>query len=104
MTTTPVPRPDYEAHLRATHALLPDVAHDPRDILGAELCAHLGSAREMCEAHRRVDGSGQPGVGSCGRLRVVLHLGRAVTAVDEPLMAQAGFQGARNGDRHRRYG
>ena len=104
MTTTPVPRLDYETHVRAIHALLPDVAHDPRDILGAKLCAHLDPARETRAAHRRAAGSGELGVGSCGRLRVVLDRGRAVTAVDEPLMAQTGLQGGSDGDRNRRYG
>ena len=104
VTTTQVRRPGYQSYVCATHAFLPGVAHYPRDVLSADLCAHLSSARETCAAHRRADGLGQQGWGRCSRSRVVLHLGRAVAAVDEPVITQAVFQGARNGAGHRRYG
>ena len=77
MTTTPVARPDYEAHVRATRATFPEVAHELRDILGAKLCAYLGSVRETRAVHQWADGSREPGAGVQRRLRVALHVGRS---------------------------
>ena len=93
MTTTPVARPDYEAHVRATRATFPEVAHELRDILGAKLCAYLGSVRETRAVHQWADGSREPGAEVQRRLRVALHVGAAIAAVDGPVVTQAWFQG-----------
>ena len=47
MTTTSVARPDYEAHVRATRSTFPEVVQEMRGILGAKLCAYLGSVRKL---------------------------------------------------------
>ena len=93
MTTTPVARPDYEAHLRATRATFPEVVRELRDILGAKLCAYLGGVRETRAVHQWADGSREPGVAVQRRLRVALHVGAAIAAADGPAVAQAWLQG-----------
>ena len=93
MTGIPGARPDYEAHVRATRATFPEVAQELRDILGARLCAYLGSVREARAVHQWADGSREPAVGIQRRLRVALHVGAAIAAVDGPAVAQAWFLG-----------
>ena len=59
MTSTPVARPDYEAHVRATRSTFPEVVREVRDILGPKLCAYLGSVKETRAVHQWADGSRQ---------------------------------------------
>ena len=93
MTTTPVARPDYAAHARATRSSFPVVVREIRDILGARLCAYLGSVKETRAVHQWVEGSRTPNAGVQRRLRVALQAAAPIAAADSPAVAQAWFQG-----------
>lgn len=93
MTTIPVARPDYEAHARATRSSFPVVVREIREILGARLCAYLGSVKETRAVHQWAEGSRTPSVDVQRRLRVALQAASAVAAADSPAVAQAWFQG-----------
>ncbi len=93
MTTTPVARPDYEAHVRATRSTLPEVVREVRDILGARLCAYLGSVKETRAVHQWADGSRRPNADVERRLRTALQAAAPIAAADSAAVAQAWFQG-----------
>ena len=93
MTTTPVARPDYDAHARATRPAFPEVVREVRDILGARLCAYLGSVKETRAVHQWADGSRAPGAEVQRRLRVALQAAAPIAAADSAAVAQAWFQG-----------
>ena len=93
MTTTPVARPDYEAHARATRSAFPAVVREIRGILGARLCAYLGSVKEIRAVHQWAKGSRTPNAGVQRRLRVALQAAAPIAAADSPAIAQAWFQG-----------
>ena len=93
MTTTPVARPDYDAHARATRSAFPEVVREVRDILGARLCAYLGSVKETRAVHQWAEGSRAPGAEVQRRLRVALQAAAPIAAVDSAAVAQAWFQG-----------
>ena len=93
MTTTPVARPDYDAHARATRSAFPEVVREVRDILGARLCAYLGSVKETRAVHQWADGSRAPGAEVQRRLRVALQAAAPIAAADSAAVAQAWFQG-----------
>ena len=93
MTTTPVARPDYEAHVRATRSTLPEVVREVRDILGARLCAYLGSVKETRAVHQWAEGSRRPNADVERRLRTALQAAAPIAAADSAAVAQAWFQG-----------
>lgn len=93
MTTIPVARPDYEAHARATRSSFSAVVREIREILGARLCAYLGSVKETRAVHQWAEGSRAPSVDVQRRLRVALQAASAIAAADSPVVAQAWFQG-----------
>lgn len=91
--TTPVARPDYEAHARATRSSFAEVAHEARDILGARLCAYLGSVKETRAVHQWAGGTRKPSAEVQRRLRVALQAAAPIAAADSAAVAQAWFQG-----------
>ena len=93
MTTTPVARPDYDAHARATRSSFPTVVREIRDILGARLCAYLGSVKETRAVHQWAEGARTPNAGVQRRLRVALQAAAPIAAADSTAVAQAWFQG-----------
>ncbi len=93
MTTTPVGRPDYDAHARATRSAFPEVVREVRDILGARLCAYLGSVKETRAVHQWAAGSRAPSAEVQRRLRVTLQAAAPIAAADSAAVAQAWFQG-----------
>ena len=93
MATTPVARPDYEAHVRATRSTLPEVVREVREILGARLCAYLGSVKETRAVHQWADGSRRPNADVERRLRTALQAAAPIAAADSAAVAQAWFQG-----------
>ena len=93
MTTTPVARPDYDAHARATRSAFPEVVRELRDILGPRLCAYLGSVKETRAVHQWAEGSRAPSATVQRRLRVALQATAPIAAADSAAVAQAWFQG-----------
>ena len=93
VTTTPLARPDYEAHARATRSAFPTVVQEIREILGARLCAYLGSVKETRAVHQWAEGSRAPSVDVQRRLRIALQAASAIAVADSPAVAQAWFQG-----------
>ncbi|MQA00995.1 MAG: hypothetical protein GEU80_17050 [Dehalococcoidia bacterium] len=93
MPTTPIARPDYDAHVRATRAPFPGVVQELADILGPKLCAYLGSVKETRAVHQWADGARAPGVEVQRRLRVALQAAAAIAAADGASVTQAWFQG-----------
>ena len=93
MTTTPVARPDYDAHARATRSPFPEVVREMRDLLGARLCAYLGSVKETRAVHQWAEGVRTPSLEVQRRLRVALQAAAPIAAEDSPAIAQAWFQG-----------
>ena len=93
MTATPVARPDYEAHARATRSTFPEVVREVRDILGPRLCAYLGSVKETRAVHQWADGSRKPSADVERRLRTALQAAAPIAAADSAAIAQAWFQG-----------
>ena len=93
MATTSVARPDYEAHVLATRSTFPEVAFEVREILGAKLCAYLGSVKETRAVHQWVDGSRQPNAEVQRRLRTALQAAAPIANADSAAVAQAWFQG-----------
>ena len=91
--TTPVARPDYDAHVRAIRAAFPEVVRELRDILGAKLCAYIGSVKETRAVHQWADGTREPGAEVQRRLRVALQAAAPIAAADGPSVTQAWFQG-----------
>lgn len=93
MPATAVARPDFDAHARATRASFPEVVRGLRDILGARLCAYLGSVKETRAVHQWAAGSREPSADVQRRLRVAYQAAAAIAAADGPAVAQAWFQG-----------
>jgi len=56
----PEARPDYAAHARAVRASLPEVVDSLRSILGAQLCAYIGSVKETRAVNDRAEGVRDP--------------------------------------------
>lgn len=91
--TVSAARPDYAAHQRAVRASFPEVAGMLREILGAKLCAYLGSVKETRAVNEWADGTREPGAGSQQRLRLALQVALAIADADGPDVARAWFQG-----------
>ncbi len=90
---TPVARPDFEAHVRATRSTFPAVVREMREILGARLCAYLGSVKETRAVHQWANGSRKPSTDVERRLRTALQAAAPIAAADSAAVAQAWFQG-----------
>lgn len=58
----PATSTDYDAHVRATRATFPDVVRELQDIVGAKLCAYIGSVKETRAVHQWAEGVREPGV------------------------------------------
>jgi hypothetical protein len=86
-------RPDYAAHLRSVRAPFPEVASTLRAILGAKLCAYLGSVKETRAVHEWADGIREPSAPTQQRLRLALQVAVAISDVDGPEVTRAWFQG-----------
>jgi hypothetical protein len=86
-------RPDYAAHQRAVRASFPEVAGELRSILGAKLCAYLGSVKETRAVHEWADGAREPSAETQRRLRLALQVAIAIAETDGPDITQAWFQG-----------
>ncbi len=86
-------RPDYAAHERAVRASFPEVVSTLREILGAKLCAYLGSVKETRAVHEWADGSREPSAGTQQRLRLALQVALAIADTDGPDVTRAWFQG-----------
>ena len=93
MATISASRPDYDAHVRATRSTFPEVARDLREILGAKLCAYLGSVKETRAVHQWADGSRKPNSDVQRRLRTALQAAAPIADADSAAVAQAWFQG-----------
>lgn len=93
MATTSVSRPDYEAHVLATRSTFPEVAREVREILGAKLCAYLGSVKETRAVNQWADGSRKPNADVQRRLRTALQAAAPIANADSAAVAQAWFQG-----------
>jgi hypothetical protein len=86
-------RPDYAAHQRAVRASFPEVASTLREVLGAKLCAYLGSVKETRAVNEWADGRREPSAGTQQRLRLALQVALAIADADGPDVARAWFQG-----------
>ena len=93
MTTSPVARPDHEAHARAIRASFPEVVGEVCDILGAQLCAYLGSVRETRAVRQWADGARTPSADVQRRLRTALQAAAPIAEADSDAVARAWFQG-----------
>ena len=94
MTGTSSPRPDYGAHVRAFRSEFPDVVTELRQLLGAKLCAVLGSVQETRVVEQWAAGSRKPPATVERRLRVALQAAAPIAeAADSPAVAQAWFLG-----------
>ncbi len=93
MATTSVSRPDYDAHVLATRSTFPEVAREVREILGAKLCAYLGSVKETRAVNQWADGSRKPNAEVQRRLRTALQAAAPIAGADSAAVAQAWFQG-----------
>ena len=94
MTGTSSPRPDYGAHVRAFSSEFPDVVTELRQLLGAKLCAVLGSVQETRVVEQWAAGSRKPPATVERRLRVALQAAAPIAeAADSPAVAQAWFLG-----------
>jgi len=86
-------RPDYAAHAHAVRAGLPDVVASLRSILGARLCAYLGSVKETRAVNEWADGTRVPGAETQRRLRLALQVAQTIADTDGAEVARAWFQG-----------
>ena len=86
-------RPEDSAHARAVRSEFPVVVAELRDLLGAKICAVLGSVRETRAVAQWAAGTRTPGAGVQRRLRVALHAAVVIAEADSPAVAQAWFQG-----------
>jgi hypothetical protein len=93
MIVSPVARPDYAAHARAVRASFPEVVAELRAILGAKLCAYVGSVKETRAVNEWADGEREPSSDTQRRLRLALQIAQAIADVDGPEVARAWFQG-----------
>jgi|SRR6266498_1135504 len=86
-------RPDYAAHERAVRSSFPEVARTLRDILGAKLCAYLGSVKETRAVNEWADGTREPSAATQQRLRLALQIALAIAGADGADVTRAWFQG-----------
>jgi hypothetical protein len=91
--TTSAARPDYAAHQRSVRASFSEVASSLSEILGAKLCAYLGSVKETRAVHEWADGVREPSAGTQRRLRLALQVALAIADADGRDVTRAWFQG-----------
>ncbi len=93
MTVSTSARPDYAAHAQAVRAGLPDVVVSLRSILGARLCAYLGSVKETRAVNEWAEGMRIPSAETQRRLRLALQVAQTIADADGAEVARAWFQG-----------
>ncbi|HEY3060468.1 MAG TPA: hypothetical protein VGL99_16030 [Chloroflexota bacterium] len=93
MATVGSARPDSVAHERAIRATFPAAVTLLRDILGAKLCAYIGSVKETRAVNEWADGTREPSNGVQQRLRFALRVALTITETDGPDVTRAWFQG-----------
>ena len=93
MTSNPTTRPEYAAHAHVVRSEFPVVVAELRDLLGAKMCAVLGSVQETRAVAQWAAGTRTPGAGVQRRLRAALQAAAVIAEVDSPAVAQAWFQG-----------
>ena len=64
-----------------------------RGILGAKLCAYLGSVKETRAVNQWADGTREPSADVQRRLRTALQAAAPIAKADSAAVAQAWFQG-----------
>jgi hypothetical protein len=72
---------------------LPEVAGELRSILGARLCAYLGSVKETRAVNEWAEGQREPSSDTQRRLRLALQVALPIADADGPEVAQVWFQG-----------
>jgi hypothetical protein len=93
MAAVSTARPDYVAHDRAIRATFPEVVAQLRSILGAKLCAYVGSVKETRAVNEWADGTRTPSDETQQRLRLALRVALAITDTDGAEVTRAWFQG-----------
>ena len=93
MAGTRATRPEESAHARAMRSEFPVVVAKLRDLLGAKMCAALGSVVETRAVAQWAAGTRTPGAGVQRRLRVALQAAVVIAEADSPAVAHAWFQG-----------
>ncbi len=93
MATLTPSRPDHAAHARAMRADFAEVVGALRAILGARLCAYIGSVKETRAVNEWMSGKRAPGPDTQRRLRVALQIADPIAAADGERVAQVWFQG-----------
>ena len=93
MAVSPAARPDYAAHTRAVRASFPEVVTALREILGAKLCAYLGSVKETRAINEWAEGAREPSEAVQRRLRLAFQVAGAIAEIEGPEVARAWFQG-----------
>lgn len=86
-------RPDYAAHVRVTRMSFPEVAEELRSILGAKLCAYLGSVKETRAVNEWAENKREPSFDVQRRLRLALQVVLPISELDGQEVAQAWLQG-----------
>ena len=89
-----MPSPDYEAHSRATRASFPEIIRELRRLLGAKLCAYIGSVKETRAVNQWADGSREPSADVQRRLRIALQAATSIVTAESTAVAHAWFQGS----------
>jgi hypothetical protein len=74
-------------------ASFPEVVASLRSILGARLCAYVGSVKETRAVNEWAEGAREPSADTQRRLRLALQVAQAITEVDGPEVARAWFEG-----------
>ena len=93
VTSSPDAIPDIEAHSRATRASFPEVVRALSGLLGAKLCAYIGSVKETRAVNQWADGSREPSADVQRRLRIALQAATSIVTAESSAVAQAWFQG-----------
>lgn len=93
MAISPSARPDYAAHARAVRAGLPEVADALRAILGARLCAYIGSVKETRAVNEWAQGVRVPSSDVQRRLRLAPQVAQTIADTDGVEVARAWFEG-----------
>lgn len=79
--------------MRAIRSTSPEVVQEMRGILGAKLCAYLGSVKETRAVNQWADGTREPSADVQRRLRTALQAAAPIAKADSAAVAQAWFQG-----------
>ncbi len=93
MPSTAVVQSLQTAHDIAVKAPFPQVVVELSDVLGARLCAYLGSVKETRAVRQWADGARTPSAEVQRRLRVALQVATSLAASESAAVAQVWFQG-----------